>query len=179
MAVRSKRVERRTVDLGQYPDLVVIYLGMRVNAITGLKRLFGLGPQIRQSWQAQPDGLLLHEDLFWSLFPPHLGMRQYWRDFASLEAWTRSEPHQRWWQQFLRDSGGTGFGHETYAMRGGIEGIYDDMAQPTGLLRFAPVKQARGGMFSARCRIGLAGEPPTGAPLSEADLYSAGDAPVS
>jgi hypothetical protein len=151
MAVRSKRVERRTVDLGQYPDLVVIYLGMRVNAITGLKRLFGLGPQIRQSW----------------------------RDFASLEAWTRSEPHQRWWQQFLRDSGGTGFGHETYAMRGGIEGIYDDMAQPTGLLRFAPVKQARGGMFSARCRIGLAGEPPTGAPLSEADLYSAEDAPVS
>jgi hypothetical protein len=151
MAVRSKRVERRTVDLGQYPDLVVIYLGMRVNAITGLKRLFGLGPQIRQSW----------------------------RDFASLEAWTRSEPHQRWWQQFLRDSGGTGFGHETYAMRGGIEGIYDDMAQPTGLLRFAPVKQARAGMFSARCRIGLAGEPPTGAPLSEADLYSAEDAPVS
>jgi hypothetical protein len=151
MAVRSKRVERRTVDLGQYPDLVVISLGMRVNAITGLKRLFGLGPQIRQSW----------------------------RDFAPLEAWTRSEPHQRWWQQFLRDSGGTGFGHETYAMRGGIEGIYDDMAQPTGLLRFAPVKQARGGMFSARCRIGLAGEPPTGAPLSEADLYSAEDAPVS
>jgi hypothetical protein len=151
MAVRSKRVERRTVDLGQYPDLVVIYLGMRVNAITGLKRLFGLGPQIRQSW----------------------------RDFASLEAWTRSEPHQRWWQQFLRDSGGTGFGHETYAMRGGIEGIYDDMAQPTGLLRFAPVKQARGGTFSARRRIGLAGEPPTGAPLSEADLYSAEDAPVS
>jgi hypothetical protein len=47
------------------------------------------------------------------------------------------------------------------------------------LLRFAPVKQARGGMFSARRRIGLAGEPPTGAPLSEADLYSAEDAPVS
>jgi len=27
------RVERRTVDLSAYPDLVVIYLGMRVNRI--------------------------------------------------------------------------------------------------------------------------------------------------
>ena len=28
---------RRTVDLSQYPDLVVIYLGMRVNALTGMR----------------------------------------------------------------------------------------------------------------------------------------------
>lgn len=179
MAVHGKRVERRTVDLSRYPDLVVIYLGMRVNALAGLKRLLGLGPQIRQSWQAQPDGLLLHEDLFWSLFPPHLGMRQYWRDFASLEAWTRSEPHQRWWQQFLRDSGGTGFWHETYAMRGGIEVIYDDLAKPIGMARFAPTELARGGMFSARRRIGMAGEPIASAPLSEQDLYNAEAAPVS
>jgi hypothetical protein len=36
--------------------------------------------------------VLLHEDLIWSLFPPHVGMRQYWRDFDSLESWTRSGP---------------------------------------------------------------------------------------
>lgn len=29
-------VNRRTVDLSQYPDLVVVYLGMRVNRIAGL-----------------------------------------------------------------------------------------------------------------------------------------------
>ena len=33
----AKRVERRTVDLSGYPDLVVIYLGMRVNRLMGLK----------------------------------------------------------------------------------------------------------------------------------------------
>lgn len=44
--------------------------------------------------RAHPDGLLLHENLIWSLFPPHVGMRQYWRDLASLESWTRSEPHR-------------------------------------------------------------------------------------
>ena len=31
-----------------------------------------------------------------------------------MERWARSEPHRRWWQDFLRDSGGTGFWHETY-----------------------------------------------------------------
>ena len=37
-------VERRTVDLSGYPDLVVIYLGMRVNTWKGLRTLLGLGP---------------------------------------------------------------------------------------------------------------------------------------
>jgi hypothetical protein len=31
------KVERQTVDLSAYPDLVVVYLGMRVRALTGLK----------------------------------------------------------------------------------------------------------------------------------------------
>src|SRR5262245_47696634 len=87
------RVERQTVDLSAYPDLVVACLGMRVRRPRGMARRLGLGPQIQKSWKAQPDGLLLHEDLIWSLVPPHLGMRQYWRDLDSLERWTRSEPH--------------------------------------------------------------------------------------
>ncbi|HEY7295713.1 MAG TPA: DUF4188 domain-containing protein, partial [Dehalococcoidia bacterium] len=118
----AKRVERRTVDLTLYPDLVVIYLGMRVNRWVGIKRVLGLGPQIQKSVAALPDGLLRHENLFFSL--RHVGMRQYWRDWESLERWTRSEPHQRWWKQFLKDSGGTGFWHETYFLRGGMEAIY-------------------------------------------------------
>lgn len=164
------KVIRRTVDLSGYPNLVVIYLGMRVNALKGLKTLFGFGPKIAASVDAQPDGLLLHENLIYSLFPPHAGMRQYWRDFESLEAWSRSEPHRTWWKEFLRDSGGTGFWHETYFMRGGMEAIYDDVRAPLGLLKFAPSHEARGPMFSARQRAGLGGSESSAAPLSESDL---------
>ncbi|ULA69911.1 MAG: hypothetical protein LZF62_480106 [Nitrospira sp.] len=56
---------RRTVDLSGFPDLVVIYLGMRVNRWTGLKTLFCFGPQIGRSVETQPEGLLLHETLLW------------------------------------------------------------------------------------------------------------------
>lgn len=162
--------DRRTIDLSAYPDLVVVYLGMRVRRPRGMLRLLGLGPQIKKSWKDQPDGLLLHEDLIWSLIPPHLGMRQYWRDFDSLERWTRSEPHKLWWQQFLRDTGGTGFWHEAYFMRGGMEAIYDDLSAPTGLARFAPQHSARGPMFSSRRR--LLGEQPKLQPVvEESDYY--------
>jgi hypothetical protein len=164
----NRRVDRRTVDLSGYPNLVVIYLGMRVNALSGLKTLLGFGPQIAKSVEARPDGLLLHESLLFSLVPPHVGMRQYWRDFASLEAWTRSEPHRTWWQRFLRDSGGTGFWHETYFMEGGMEAVYDDVAKDVGFLCFAPIVPARGRMFSARARAQRPGSPPA-APVPEDD----------
>ena len=166
------KVNRRTVDLTGFPDLVVIYLGMRVNAITGLKTLMGFGPKIARSVDARPEGLLLHENLLFSLFPPHLGMRQYWRSFEALEAWARSEPHRAWWQQFLRNSGGTGFWHEAYFMRGGMEAVYDDMVKETGFLRFAPISAARGLMFSARGRAQHPGKEIGLAPLAETDLDS-------
>lgn len=162
-------VKRTTVDLTNYPDLVVIYLGMRVNMLRGIKTLLGFGPGIQNSVDARPDGLLLHENFLFSLFPPHLGMRQYWRDFASLEAWTRSDPHRAWWKRFLRDSGGTGFWHETYFARGGIEAIYDDIHHPLGLLAFAPSREAKGSMFSARQRLGVPGAA-AAPPVSESEL---------
>ena len=153
------KVQRRTVDLSGYPDLVVVYLGMRVRRLRGLLRVAGLGPQIQKSQKSRPDGLLLHEDITWSLFPLEVGMRQYWRDLDSLERWTRSEPHRIWWQRFLRDAGGTGFWHESYARGGGMEAVYDSM-KPVGMMRFAPVEPARGRMFSSRMRLGVGGEGP-------------------
>lgn len=167
----SAQVQRRTVDLSGYPNLVVIYLGMRVNAVQGLKTLVGFGPQIAKSVDAKPDGLLLHENFVFSLFPPHGGMRQYWRDFEALERWARSEPHRLWWQQFLRDTGGTGFWHEAYFMRGGMEAVYDDMVRDTGFLRFAPQRPARGPMFSARDRSGIRGDPSAQPPITEKEFY--------
>jgi hypothetical protein len=168
------RVNRRTVDLSAYPDLVVIYLGMRVNALAGLKTVFGFGPQIARSVDAKPDGLLLHENLMFSLFPLHTGMRQYWRDFDSLERWARSTPHRKWWEQFLRNSGGTGFWHEAYFMRGGMEAVYDDMVKATSFLKFAPARPAQGPMFSARGRAGRPGQPAVATPIEESDLYPKG-----
>src|ERR671911_2734921 len=82
--------DRRTVDLSAFPDLVVIYLGMRVNELRGLKTLLSFGPKISKSVAEQPDGLFLHENIIFSVLPPHLGMRQYWRDFESLERWARA-----------------------------------------------------------------------------------------
>jgi len=156
-------VDRRTVDLSDYPDLVVIYLGMRVNEVRGIKALARLGPQISRSVADHPDGLLRHENVLFGLVPPHAGMRQYWRDFASLERWARSLPHREWWKRFLDESDGTGFWHELYTMRGGMEAVYDNMSSALGLGSFARTEPARGGMFSARGRLRLegaaAGEP--------------------
>ena len=151
-------VDRQTVDLSGYPDLVVIYLGMKLRTVKGLSKLMRTGREIRAGVAQEPDGLLLHENLVFSLFPPHAGMRQYWRDLDALERWTRELPHQQWWRDFLRDSAGTGFWHETYFMRGGMEAVYDDLGRRIGLAAFAPAQKARGGMFSARSRLGL-GDP--------------------
>ena len=167
-------VDRRSVDLSAFPDLVVIYLGMRVRTLGGIKMLLGLGPQIDKAGAGRPEGLLHFENnIIFSLFPLHLGMRWYWKDFASMERWARSEPHRIWWQNFLRNSGGTGFWHETYFMRGGMEAIYDDVNRPPlGLQAFASGIPARGPMFSARKRLHVAGETPAQpAGVAEPDLY--------
>jgi len=166
----ATKVDRRTVDLSAYPNLVVIYLGMRVNRLTGIKTILGFGPQIANSAAAKPDGLLCHENLFYSFFPMHVGMRQYWRDADSVMRWTRSDPHREWWKKFLRDSGGTGFWHEAYHRNGSMEAIYDDLPKPLGFSAFAPLVPARGPMFGAASRTGASStQNPV---LSEEELYT-------
>ena len=169
MSQRGSGVNRQTVDLSEFPDLVVIYLGMRVRHVRGLSKLLKTGRQIQAGVAQNPEGLLLHENFVFSFIPPHVGMRQYWRDLDALERWTRELPHQQWWKEFLRDSAGTGFWHETYFMRGGMEAIYDDLTKPIGMRSFAPLEKARGRMFSARNRLGL-GDPLVRAVIAETDL---------
>jgi hypothetical protein len=65
----SMKVNRQTVDLSQYPNLVVIYLGMRVNRLTGLKTLFGFGPKIANSVTARPMACCCTRTLFSRSFP--------------------------------------------------------------------------------------------------------------
>lgn len=164
-------MKRHTVDLAQYPDLVVIYLGMRVNMLRGVKTLLGFGPKIAAVGNDKPDGLLAHENIIYSLFPLHIGMRQYWRDFESLEDWARSEPHREWWKNFLKDSKGTGFWHETYFRTGGIEAVYVDVPARFGLRAFAPEVEARGSIFSSRQRAGRSEKETPPSIVAEDELY--------
>ena len=136
-------------DFSGYPNLVVIYLGMQVRTLRGLKTLIGFGPPLSNAGAAKPDGLLHHEhNIIFSIVPLHIGMRWYWRDLESLDAWAKSEPHRTWWKAFLKDTGGTGIWHETYHMRGGMEAIYGDMSKPLGFGQFLPLVAARGSMVS-------------------------------
>jgi hypothetical protein len=167
---KGSRPARQSVDLSGYPNLVVIYLGMRVNSLRGFRTLMSFGPKIKKSVDANPEGLLLHENLFFSFFPPHAGMRQYWRDFDSLERWARTGDHAQWWKTYLEDRGGTGFWHETHFRGGQIESVYIDMPA-VGLSQFAPLEEARGSMFSARRRLGLSDDADVESPLPESQLY--------
>ena len=69
----------------------------------------------------------------------------------------------------MQDSGGTGFWHETYFVRGGMEAIYDDVPKPIGFMSFAPVVPARGAMFGAVARMGK--ESRIGPVVAEKEMY--------
>ena len=142
---------RRSVDLSRYPDLVVVYLGFHVSTWRGLKAALGIGRGLRRLYREKPDGLLCHESILYAL--NHIGMRQYWRDFDSLEAFTRSEPHRTWWRDFTADPRETGFWHEAYRMSGGMEAIYFGMPRPIGLGTFAEAREPVGAFMSSRQRL--------------------------
>lgn len=161
---------RATVDLAPYPDLVVIYLGMRAQSLSGARVLRRMAHAIAGSVTDRPDGLLHHESFWFGLLPPHAGIRQYWRDFDALESWARGLPHRDWWASFIRDPKGTCFWHETYAIGGGFEAIYGNVTAPIGLSSFAPIVPARGAMFTARRRSGYSGSVPEPV-VSEMALY--------
>lgn len=141
----------KSVDLAGYPDLTVVYLGFHVSTLRGLATLMGIGRALVGINKDKPDGLLAHETFFFGL--RHVGIRQYWRDFESLEAFTRSEPHKTWWARFSKDTAGSGFWHEAYRKAGGMEGLYIGMPKPIGLAAFAPPRAPVGSFMRSRQRI--------------------------
>ena len=140
-----------SVDLSAYPDLVVVYLGFRVSTWRGLKALLGIGRQLGDLARNKPDGLLAHEGVIFGL--NHVGMRQSCRDFDSLEAFTRSDPHRTWWREFAKDPAGSGFWHEAYRKVGGMEAIYLGMPKPIGFGAFAAARAPSGTFSSSRGRL--------------------------
>ena len=49
-------ITRQTVDLSSFPDLVVIYLGMKVRSLRGLLTLLSFGPRISAAVAQKPRG---------------------------------------------------------------------------------------------------------------------------
>jgi hypothetical protein len=143
------KVERRSVDLSGYPDMVMVLLGLRLRSVRGLFSMLRIGRGLSAIQRNPPDGLLGNDNFLWGW--NHVGIRQYWRDLESLERFTRSAPHSGWWKAFLHDNGGAGFWHEAYS-RGGIEAVYLDMP-PVGIARFAPERAPTGPFMSSRERL--------------------------
>ncbi len=142
--------ERRSVDLSGYPDLVVIYLGYRATSLAGLRTMLRIGRGLREIRSDPPDGLLSHEGMWFGI--THPGFRQYWRDFDSLEAFTRAARHKGWWRDFAGNPRAGGIWHETYRIGGGMEAIYSGMP-PIGFASFAPARDPQGPFMTARQRM--------------------------
>ncbi|WP_210358680.1 monooxygenase family protein [Sphingomonas beigongshangi] len=150
------QAQRTTVDLTAYPDLMVVMLGFRLRGLRAIPAMMAIGKGLGEIARRHPDGLLHHEGFLfgWN----HVGIRQYWRDPAALAAFTRSEPHGGWWRSFLRDPKQAGFWHEAYSMRGGMEAIYVNMPDGTGIgmTGFAPARDAGGAFMTAAGRMAAA-----------------------
>ena len=54
------RITRTTVDLSGFPDLVVVYLGMKPSSLRGLKAMGRTRKEIQASVAARPDSFPNH-----------------------------------------------------------------------------------------------------------------------
>ena len=130
---------------------MVISWACRVDRLAGLKTLLGFRPKIRDAVGRRPDGLLLHEDLLYSLVPPHAGMRQY--GGTSVLGAVGAVGAAPAVVAAVRARRRAGFWHETYFMRGGTEAIYDDVPRPVGW----PVRAGGAVVVSRRGAFGVPG----------------------
>lgn len=116
------------------PGTVVFGIGMRINRLWAVHRW--LVPTIntaRMWWYMQhvrPEG---YRNGYLYVYWRGVGMTQYWRDFASLEAFSHdtSQPHLAAWRQLAAQTKTDrtfGYWHETYRIEpGSYEAIYGSM----------------------------------------------------
>ena len=146
-------------------DFVVFVIGMRINKLWKLHKwlpVLSAMPRMLKELEKQP------ESGFLGSVSGALLIVQYWRSFAHLEAYARSQDHLHLpaWVAFnkrMRESrGDVGIWHETYLVRAGeYEAIYSGMP-PWGLGRVGALVPASGRKEAARDRLGnhAAGIPP-------------------
>lgn len=171
----KNHVKRQTVDIDAYPNLVVMVFGIRAHNPRGLLTMLRFQRAMKKVLESKPEGLLHHERLIAGL--GHVVVRQYWRDFDTLERFSRADPHMTWWNDFLKDSKGTGFWHEVYFSGGGFEAIYDGMRKPVGMMTFAPTEPPEGSMFTARRRLARAAQKARDVPIEREAPAGEGEGP--
>ncbi|MBF6211184.1 DUF4188 domain-containing protein [Nocardia puris] len=175
MADKGSR-ERLTVDLTATPDAVVLYLGIKAVRPSGYGHIIKMRAQLRELAAHPPDGMLAHEDFYWSFLPLHVGFRQFWRDPDSLDRYAHTGEHRDWWRRFLGDpKRSTAAWHEAYFISGGVDLLYTDMDNTVGWARFAPTTVARGQSYSSRGRAGLAAPGVAEPEIAETSFYDGSD----
>ena len=151
---------RMTVEMDG--DFVVFLIGMRINKPWKIHKwlpVFLAMPRMLDELKRQPDsGFLGHT----------MSMRvivQYWRSFAHLEKYARSQDGRHWpaWVDFNRrvgsSRGDVGIWHETYQVRAGeYEAIYSGMPA-FGLGRVGRLVPTAGKQESARGRMEKEAQP--------------------
>jgi hypothetical protein len=145
---------------------VVFLIGMRINKLRAMRKwlptAMAMGPMLRELFMHPEKGLLGART--------YVGWRevmvvQYWRSFADLERFARSvdDPHFPAWKRFSArvgyKDGAVGIWHESYLVQPGqFETVYGNMPV-FGLAAATSHVRARGGLETARRRLGGQSEP--------------------
>ncbi len=140
--------------------LVIFIIGLRINRFwrpgKWLPVARAMGPMVTELSRDPDSGFLGAEQML--QFPRTVLLLQYWRDFASLEAYARDRERLHWpaWTAFNKavgSDGTVGIFHETYCVdAGGHETIYANMPQ-FGLGKVAGTAPATGSRNEARSRM--------------------------
>ncbi|MDR3467244.1 MAG: DUF4188 domain-containing protein [Xanthobacteraceae bacterium] len=145
-------------------DFVVFLIGMRVNRPLKVWKWMPVAaqmPRMLVELAQQPDLGLLHARTHFGL--PNIMVVQYWRSFEHLARYASDAgaAHLPAWRAFNRavgSNGDVGIWHETYLVKAGAhESVYNNMP-PFGLGVAGRLEPARGGLATARSRLGLAAE---------------------
>jgi hypothetical protein len=140
-------------------DFVVFLIGMRINRPLRVDRWWPVAnamPKMLKELYQHPELGFLHAEMW---FSRTILVLQYWRSLDQLMdyAKNREAAHLPAWQAFNRSvgtDGSVGIWHETYSVsEGRNENVYVNMPA-FGLGAAGTLVPARGGMQSARGRMG-------------------------
>lgn len=146
--------------------IVVFLIGMRINKLRAPRKwlpTFLAMPRMLKDLYTHPEKGFLGAQLFRS--GRTILTVQYWRSFDDLERFARddNDPHMPAWRRFNRvvghKDGSVGIFHESYLVQPGqFEMVYANMPL-FGLAAATKQVPARGGLSTARRRLGGENEP--------------------
>jgi hypothetical protein len=139
--------------LWEHPELCVAIFGVQFLTPVGQERYeaAGITEQMAQALEAaQKDGLLMLNRP--AMTPEGPILIQYWRSYADLDRWARTQPHSSWWRWLLDNAGeDLGFYHEIYQART-AEAIYEHGTRPVGPAVFCATEEVPAGGGQSRAR---------------------------